>query len=164
MSTSQGEFVIGITYDFNPNTIDGIDRQIVFGEEMSRRIGVRRFQREGINFPHRGRCGAGRGEVTWGPLDLFRVLQILHSPRYAGAFVFGRTRVKRTADLKSKTQVQVARDDWGVLIHGAHAGYISWEEFERNQVTLKCNLAALSLAGRGAVPREGGALLQGRAM
>jgi DNA invertase Pin-like site-specific DNA recombinase len=164
---------IGLLYDAIGAVVLDPDRQIqatvrtifdTFRQVGSATATVRRFQREGLQFPHRSRCGAGKGEVTWGPLDHFRVLQILHNPRYAGAFVFGRTRVKRTADLKSKRQVQVARDDWEVLIHDAHAGYISWEEFERNQVTLKHNLAALSPAGRGAVPREGVALLQGRVL
>jgi hypothetical protein len=97
-------------------------------------------------------------------LEHFRVLQILHNPRYTGAFVFGRTRSARTADLKSTTQVQVARKDWMVLIQNAHVGYISWEEFERNQVTLKQNLTSFSSTSRGALPREGLALLQGHVL
>ena len=54
------------------------------------------------------------------------------------------------------------RPRWMVLIRDAHVGYISWEEFERNQVMLKQNLAAYgSGSGRGALPREGSGLLQG---
>jgi len=60
---------------------------------------VRRFRREGLVFPRRIRRGIGKGDVIWGALDHCRVIQILHSPRYAGAFVYGRTRSARTADL-----------------------------------------------------------------
>jgi len=58
--------------------------------------------------------------------------------------------------------LKVARDDWQVLIRDAHPGYISWDEFERNQITLRQNVASFSTAGRGTVPREGEGLLQGR--
>ncbi|WP_408581735.1 recombinase family protein [Burkholderia cenocepacia] len=34
-----------------------------------------------------------------GTLNTSRMLQILHNPRYAGAFVYGRTRTGRKADL-----------------------------------------------------------------
>ncbi len=123
---------------------------------------VRRFRREGLTFPRRIRRGIGKGDVLWGILDQSRVCQLLHNPRYAGAYVYGRTRSARTADLKSTTQIKVARESWPVLIHSAHPGYIDWEEFERNQVTLKQNTTAFNPNMRGGMVREGPALLQGR--
>lgn len=161
---------IGLIYDPTGVVVLDPDRQIqsaarlvfdTFRQTHSANAVVRRFQREGLQFPCRARSGPGKDEVRWIPLEHFRVLQILHNPRYAGAFVFGRTRRTRRADLKSTAAVQVARKDWLVLIKDAHASYISWEEFERNQATLTQNLAALSSASRGTVPREGSALLQG---
>ncbi|MGH8111839.1 MAG: recombinase family protein [Rhodanobacteraceae bacterium] len=129
---------------------------------------VRRFRREGLTFPRRVRYGIGKGEVHWGPLDHSRTLQILHNPRYAGAFVYGRTRGVPTFDAQHtqpiQHAVQLARKDWQVVIPDAHAGYLSWAEFERNQVTLRQNALGFSSAGRGAVPREGPALLQGRVL
>ncbi len=62
----------------------------------------------------------------------------------------------------TKRMRKVAREDWPVLIQDAHPGYIPWEEFERNQVTLRQNTPAFSPGGRGRMPREGPALLQGR--
>jgi hypothetical protein len=90
------------------------------------------------------------------------VIQILHNPRYAGAYVYGRTRGVRKADLKSTAQHKVSRENWQVLIRDAHPGYISWDEFERNEQTLRDNVAGWSPTGRGGAPREGSALLQGR--
>jgi DNA invertase Pin-like site-specific DNA recombinase len=122
---------------------------------------VRRFRREGLVFPRRIRRGIGKGDLIWGALDHCRVIQILHNPRYAGAFVYGRTRSARTADLKSHT-LTVSQENWKVLIRDAHAGYLTWEEFERNQVTLRQNAGGFNNGVRGRVPREGDALLQGR--
>jgi hypothetical protein len=91
------------------------------------------------------------------------VIQILHNPRYAGAFVYGRYRTVPTASAKrTKRVLKVAREDWPVLIQNVHPGYIPWDEFERNQVTLRQNVAGFSPCSRGTVPREGPALLQGR--
>jgi hypothetical protein len=89
------------------------------------------------------------------------VLQILHNPRYAGAFAYGRSRTAYNAKLKP-VQLSVPRPDWQVLIHDAHEGYISWAEFERNQLTLEHNANGWSPGLRGRTPRQGGALLQGR--
>ena len=133
-----------------------------FREVGSATAVVRRFMREGIRFPRRIRRGIGKGDLMWGAIEHCRVIQILHNPRYAGAYVYGRTRGVRKADLKSTTQRKVARENWPVLIRDAHPGFISWEEFERNEQTLRQNVAAWSPAGRGRMPREGSALLQGR--
>jgi hypothetical protein len=114
-------------------------------------------------FPRRIRRGIGKGEVLWGELDHSRVLDILHNPRYAGAFVYGRTRSTYNCDLKP-VQLQVKRENWQVLIRDAHPGYISWGEFERNQLTMRDNAVGFSANLRGAAPREGIALLQGHVL
>jgi hypothetical protein len=134
---------VGFVYDATGAVALDPDRQIqsavrmIFGtfrQVKSATATVRRFQREGLQFPRRPRGNLGKDEFCWGPLEHFRVLQILHNPRYAGAFVFGRTRVARTADLKSTTHVQVARKEWMALIQDAHVGYITWE------VATRCRL------------------------
>jgi hypothetical protein len=99
--------------------------------------------------------------VLWSPIDHSRVLQILHNPRYAGAFAYGRTRTAYNAKLK-QVQLRVPKSDWQVLIPDAHEGYISWAEYERNKVTLEHNANGFSLGLRGRMPRQGSALLQGR--
>lgn len=133
-----------------------------FREVQSATAVLRRFIREGLRFPRRIRRGIGKGDVLWGMFDNSRVTQILHNPRYAGAYVYGRTRSVPRADLQAMVLRKVARQDWPVLIKEAHPGYISWEEYEANQATLRANTCAFSTGARGAVPREGPALLQGR--
>lgn len=163
---------IGLVYHPNGSAVLDPDKQIhaslqllfdTYRQTHSASMVVRRFRREGWVFPRRILRGIGKGEVHWGELNTSRVLQILHNPRYAGAFVYGRTRIARKADLTS-TQLKVAQRDWEVLIRDAHAGYIDWDEFERNQVTLKQSSSSFSNGSRGAMPREGVGLLQGRVM
>ena len=101
--------------------------------------------------------------MLWSAIDHSRVVQILHNPRYAGAFVYGRNRSAFNAKLKP-VQRRVPKADWQVLIPDAHEGYISWAEFERNQLTLEHNANGFVPGLRGRVPRQGGALLQGRVL
>jgi DNA invertase Pin-like site-specific DNA recombinase len=122
---------------------------------------VRRFEREGVSFPRRLQRGIGKGDVLWGLIDSRRVLEILHNPRYAGAFVYGRRHVTHDANLRPHL-LDLPREQWHTLICNAHPGYIEWDEFERNQVTLRDNAAGRGISGRGSVPREGVGLLQGR--
>ena len=162
---------IGLAYNAAGAVVLDPDQQIqqsvrllfdTFREIGSATAVVRRFLREGIRFPRRIRRGIGKGDIVWGVIEHCRVIQILHNPRYAGAYVYGRTRGVRKADLKSTTQLKVSRENWQVLIRDAHPGYISWDEFERNEQTLRENVAGWSPTGRGRMPREGTALLQGR--
>ena len=55
---------------------------------------VRFFLDQGILFPRRLRKGPNKGELLWAPPRHARILQVLHNPRYAGAFVYGRTRTR----------------------------------------------------------------------
>lgn len=122
---------------------------------------LKRFKSEGLEFPVRVRRGIGKGDMHWGSLNHSRILQILHNPRYAGAFVYGRTRTGRKPNMQP-TPLKVAQENWQVLIQEAHVGYISWEEFEQNQITLSRNAGGFGNGRRGSVPREGSGLLQGR--
>ena len=127
-----------------------------------------RFRQGGSPFPRRIHRGIGKGRVVFGPVDQCRISQILHNPRYAGAFAYGRHRVVQKADSQAdrhgalKQVVTLARKDWIVLIPNAHPGYISWEEFERNEAMLRQNLPQWHARMAGA--SESDALLQGRVL
>ena len=124
---------------------------------------VRSFHERGLSFPHRVAVGPHRGEVIWPPLQHSTVLDLLHNPRYAGAFVFGRHRTQRTVEGRLRVTV-LPREQWFALLPGAHEGYISWEEYEANEQRLKENAAAHSPERELTPPREGPALLQGLAI
>ncbi len=162
---------IGLIYDAVGAVALDPDQQIqqsirllfdTFREIQSATAVVRRFLREGIRFPRRIRRGIGKGDIVWGNIEHCRVIQILHNPRYAGAYVYGRTKGVWNADSKWAMPKKVSRENWPVLIRDAHPGYITWDEFERNEQTLRDNVAGWSPTGRGRMPREGTALLQGR--
>jgi len=168
---------VGLVYDPAGKLVLDPDAQIqasvrwvfdTFRTAHSASAVVRRFRREGLTFPRRVRYGIGKGDVHWGPLNHSRAIQVLHNPRYAGAFVYGRTHGVPSFDAQHTQPVQhpvkLARKDWQVVIPDAHPGYIGWDEFERNQVTLRQNALGFGPASRGAVPREGPALLQGRVL
>ena len=53
------------------------------------------FRKNELLFPRRVRKGPQKGELIWEPLHHQRVLQVVHNPRYAGAFVWGRRKGRR---------------------------------------------------------------------
>jgi hypothetical protein len=95
------------------------------------------------------------------PLVHSRVLSILHNPRYAGAFVYGRRRQRKLAMAGGQRYRLVPRAEWKVFLPNAHPGYVTWEEFETNQATLLTNANGYGPDRRRSPAREGVALLQG---
>jgi Recombinase/Recombinase zinc beta ribbon domain len=120
---------------------------------------VKAFRDAQLLFPHRPRGGPQDGELLWLKRGITQVLFVLHNPRYAGAFVYGRTRVRRT--LQGTQQERVPQAKWHTLRLGSHLGYISWDEYQENQRQLQANAHALGPERRKSPPREGPALLQG---
>jgi DNA invertase Pin-like site-specific DNA recombinase len=131
-----------------------------FDRTSSARAVVQAFNEEGLRFPARVRSGERKGELVWMPLRHWRVLRTLHNPRYAGAFVFGRRRTRKTADGKTTLQ-ELPREQWTALIPDLHPGYISFDEYERNQRLLAGNAHAYGAERAAGPAREGPALLQG---
>jgi DNA invertase Pin-like site-specific DNA recombinase len=134
-----------------------------FARTGSARAVVQAFNAEGLLFPARVRFGPHKGELAWMPLKHWQVLRTLHNPRYAGAFVYGRRRERKTADGKTFHET-LPRDQWTALIPDAHPGYITWETFEHNHALLAANAQAYSNERSAGPAREGPALLQGLAV
>jgi DNA invertase Pin-like site-specific DNA recombinase len=120
---------------------------------------VKEFRREAIQMPHYSRTGPKSSRILWGELTHSQALRILHNPRYAGAFAYGRTQTRRGPDGRMRYHKQ-SMEAWTCLMHDAHTGYISWDEYQSNQRTLTGNAQAYS-SDRRPPPREGPALLQG---
>lgn len=130
----------------------------IFRETGSATGTVRAFRERGLTFPCRP--SRTRNEIVWHELDHSRALEILHNPRYAGAFCFGRTRTRTTADGRTH-QDRVERAEWTALIRDAHPGYLTWDEFEENERRIRENTLARDPERAHTPPREGPALLQG---
>ena len=93
---------------------------------------VREFRRQGWLFPRHQRSGPDHQELMWKQLSYPLVTKILHNPRYAGAFAFGRTTARKSADGQRGAVRSLPVDEWQVLIKDAHPGYLSWEQYEAN--------------------------------
>lgn len=76
---------------------------------------VKFFLNEGILFPRRLRKGPRKGELMWAPPRHAGTLQVLHNPRYAGAFVYCRTH-GRPRPGGGVSQVKVDMADWRFVI------------------------------------------------
>lgn len=106
---------------------------------------------------------AGEAPRVW-KLPLYQnTHHILTNPIYAGAYAFGKTEARtKVVDGRARRSFghRKPRSTWRVLICDHHPGYISWEEYERNQAMIAANTHGYSdaepKAGRG-----GRALLSG---
>jgi DNA invertase Pin-like site-specific DNA recombinase len=55
-----------------------------------------------LAFPRRCCKAPHKGELLWSSLGHSQVVRILHNPRYAGAFVYGRTHSRKTVDGRTR--------------------------------------------------------------
>jgi hypothetical protein len=132
---------VGFVYDavgrvkFDPD--QQVQRTLRYFFETFRRTGaagrtVKALREEEVAFPRKLRAGPRKGELVWGGLTEGRALNLLRNPRYASAFVFGRTRQRPRADGK-RTTIKRPREQWDALLLDMHEGYLSWAEYEENQ-------------------------------
>lgn len=137
----------------------------LFEQSTSALAVVSAFARQHLRFPTRWWGGKRADELIWSRLSHERVLNILHSPLYAGAYVYGRTKFRsrllpgEEPRVKGRTR-RLPQEDWPIVLLDAHPGYITWEQFLHNQRQLDDNRTWRAEEHRGAV-REGPSLLQG---
>jgi len=159
----------GLVYDQAGNVVLDPDAQIrqtiAHFFETFTRVGsacqtVKVFRKEGLTFPSRLHTS---DTVVFRPLTVSTAQRMLNNPRYAGAYAYGRRRYRRAVDGKKKIQRKHEYGEWLACIPNAHPGYISWEQYQQNLKLLAANGRTYELA-RSSPPREGAALLQGRAV
>lgn len=162
----------GFVYDAQDRAVLDPDRQVQESVRLLfatfRRVGsvhrtVKAFREQGLEFPVRPHYGPRKGELLWRPLTKGRTENVLHNPRYAGAYAYGRRGRRRDGVEGRGRMVSRPREEWHTLILDAHAGYISWAEYEENLDRLRQNQRATP-ENRRCAPREGPALLQGLAI
>jgi DNA invertase Pin-like site-specific DNA recombinase/F0F1-type ATP synthase membrane subunit b/b' len=162
---------VGLVYNGEGRPILDPDKQVQesirFFFDAFRRTGsacavVKAFRQKKLLFPRRLKRGPNKGELVWAELPHSRTLHILHNPRYAGAFVYGRNRTRTKAD-GSTSYTKLPREQW-ILFKDVHPGYISWGQYEENLQRLRENAHANGQDRRRSPAREGPALLQGLAV
>ena len=124
----------------------------------------RYFARQGMKMPARDLMSR---ELRWGPPRYTLVINVLHNPIYAGAYVYGRSETRMAlidGKVRRNQKRKLGQEKWKVCLKNQHPAYITWEEFMSNQQKLDENRSNRKSAPRPGVAREGQALLQGLAL
>lgn len=121
---------------------------------------VKRFRADGLVFPTRPRGQGSASRVIFQPLTASMAHRVLHNPRFAGAYAYGRRRYRRSAE-GSKKVLRLDPAEWTACLPDAHPGYITWDQHQENLKIMAANAVGYD-AIRRTPPREGGALLQGK--
>jgi DNA invertase Pin-like site-specific DNA recombinase len=113
------------------------------------------FRSEKVSLPSLAHLESGR-ELVW-KLPVYNTIwPLLRNPMYAGGYAFGKTEA-RTRVVEGRARKTIGHvkpvESWMVLIRDHHPGYITWEQYERNQALLADNAHMKSRmepkAGRG---------------
>jgi DNA invertase Pin-like site-specific DNA recombinase len=160
---------VGLVYDAAGHVIPDPDAAVrgaleylfaTFEATGSATAVVKAFRTAGLTFPWRHLKGPRKGETDWRPLAHHTVLHVLHNPRYAGAFTYGRHRHRKLPSGKWTSTI-LPRSEWISFIPGAHPGYITMDQYDANIAKLAANAAAHGRDRAAGPPREGAALCQG---
>ncbi len=141
-----------------------IRQTIAYFFETFSRVGsacqtVKVFRAEGLRFPSRQ---SGGQATIFRVLNVSTAMRVLHNPRYTGTYAYGQRGYRRGADGKTHVRNRPCKE-WLACIPDAHPSYITWDRFQENLKILASNGRKCELA-RASPPREGHALLQGRAL
>ena len=164
---------VGFSYDDERRIVLDPDEEVqgavslvlrLFRETGSAYAVVQQYAKSGLRFPKRSYGGAWNGKLIWGCLTHGRVLNLLKNPSYAGMYVFGRYQYRRQISPSGEVRKQTHRvpmADWRVSLQEHHDGYISWDEYMKNQERLEKNRTNCGVMILSGPAREGLALLQG---
>ncbi len=112
----------------------------------------------GLDLPRRDR----HGELRWKRATVSAVATILKNPAYAGAFVYGRTRMctlAREGTVPSKVARPMA--EWRIVVKDRYPAYIDWPTYEKIRAIITDNRAEYMRNKTRGAPRNGELLLHG---
>jgi DNA invertase Pin-like site-specific DNA recombinase len=134
-----------------------------FHELGSIRQTHRWFHEEHIELPVNKALG-GQFQLAWQLPSVSFVSDLLHNPRYAGAYVYGRrpteVAVIEGHAVKRQRSAQPA-EEASVFIQDHHPGYISWAQYQRNQEIMRSNGGNFTHDESALAVRSGQGLLTG---
>ncbi len=121
---------------------------------------VRYFERHGLQVPVRG---VSQRDLRWVPPKESLMLNMLHNPIFAGAYVYGRNENKvRLVDGEMQRRTRrLPQDEWTICLRDHHPAYITWDDYMINKRKLDDNRTWRDTPERRSAGREGSALLQG---
>jgi len=107
--------------------------------------------------------GGDGSQVQWGEASYRGVIDMLQNPKYAGIYAYPRylTETKTSPAGTTKKLVRLARvDEWRVVLHDQHPGYVTAERYHANRQKIAMNAQRYATCSRGA-PHSGTSLLSG---
>ncbi len=119
---------------------------------------MRMLNDRGLDLPRRDR----HGELHWARATVSAVATILKNPAYAGAFVYGRTRMRDAAP-GGRSPAKVARplEEWRIVVKDRYPAYIDWPTYENIRSIVSDNRAEYMRTKTRGIPRDGELLLHG---
>lgn len=112
----------------------------------------------GLDLPRRDR----HGEPCWARATVASVATILKNPAYAGAFVYGRTRMRKIMrEGASSAKVPRPMEEWRFVVKDRYPAYIDWPTYEKIRSIIRDNRAEYMRTKTRGVPRDGELLLHG---
>ena len=115
---------------------------------------MRMLNDRGLDLPRRDR----HGDLCWTRATVSSVAAILKNPAYAGAFVYGRTRMREGA---VSAKVPRPMEEWRIVVKDRYPTYIDWPTYERIRTTITDNRAEYMRNKTRGTPRDGDLLLHG---
>lgn len=111
-----------------------------------------------LDLPRRDR----HGDLRWAKATLASVSTIFRNPACAGAFVYGRTRMRKAGrDGGGAGKMPRPMGQWRVIVKDRYPAYIDWPTYEKIRGIIADNRAEyMRIKSRGA-PRDGELLLHG---
>jgi DNA invertase Pin-like site-specific DNA recombinase len=111
-----------------------------------------------LDLPRRDR----HGDLCWTRATVSSVAAILKNPAYAGAFVYGRTRMRAAArEGAQRTKAPCPVEEWRIVVKDRYPAYIDWPTYEKIRATIRDNRAEYMRNKTRGVPRDGDLLLHG---
>lgn len=119
---------------------------------------MRMLNDRGLDLPRRDR----HGELCWTRATVSAVAAILKNPAYAGAFVYGRTRMRDVArEGMSPAKAPRPMDQWRFVVKDRYPAYIDWPTYEKIRGIVRDNRAEYMRTKTRGTPRDGELLLHG---
>lgn len=119
---------------------------------------MRVLNERGLDLPRRDRFG----DLRWARATISAVSAILKNPAYAGAFVYGRTRLRAAAhEGGSPAKTPRPIEEWRIVVKDRYPAYIDWPTYERIRAIVRDNRAEYMRTKTRGAPRDGELLLHG---
>lgn len=118
---------------------------------------MRMLNDRGLDLPRRDR----HGDLRWTRATVSAVASILKNPAYAGAFVYGRTRMRAAREDRMPAKMSRPLDEWRIVVKDKYPAYIDWPSYEKIRSIVSDNRAEYMRTKTRGAPRDGELLLHG---